>query len=101
MGEQRPELIQYLLSERESLRAQLAHRLGSPALAEEVLQQACLQLRCLPVVPVSGDPRRFLLTFATQLGIDRLLRERAAARLARQLAELRCSGPATTPGQQR
>lgn len=90
MGDQRPELIEFLLSERECLCAELAHRLGSPTLAEEVLHQACLQLRALPVAPVSGDPRRFLLTFATQLGIDRRLRERATARLARQLAELRC-----------
>jgi predicted RNA polymerase sigma factor len=89
MGDHRPDLIEFLLRERDLLLAQLAHRLGSAGLAEEVLQQTLLQLRCLPAPPAPCDPRRYLLTFATQLGIDRMLRECAAVRVSRQLADLR------------
>lgn len=85
MPDSRTLLTEYLWRHRDELIVHLARRLGSASVAETVTREVLFELRSAPLQPQIADVRGYLFNFATQLGIDRLLREGAATAVRRQL----------------
>lgn len=79
------DLIKFVLAHRDEMIAHLARRLGSGALAEEVLRETLQLLRSRDIPARVADPRTYLVNIATHLGIDRLLRECAQSSARHQL----------------
>ena len=85
MPDSRTQLTEYLWRHRDELIVYLARRLGSASVAETVAREVMFELRSAQLQPRITDVRGYLFAFATQLGIDRLLREGAASAMRRQL----------------
>jgi RNA polymerase sigma factor (sigma-70 family) len=79
-------LLQVLLDDYAILKGQLARRLGSLDVADEVLQEAYLRLRRVDTVGSIEHPRTYLFRIALNIAADRQRSE--SRRLARSEIEL-------------
>jgi RNA polymerase sigma factor (sigma-70 family) len=79
-------LLQVLMDDYGVLKGQLARRLGSPDVADDVLQEAYLRLQRLDNVQAVQHPRTYLFRIALNIAADR--RRSESRRLARSEVEL-------------
>src|ERR1700748_1146285 len=80
------QLLRVLLDEYDNLKRQLAHHLGSPDAADDVMQEAYLRLQRLNQVQSVQHPKTYLFRIALNIEADR--RRSEARRLARSEVEL-------------
>jgi len=80
------QLVQVLMDEYGLLKRQLARRLGSPDVADDILQEAYLRLQRMGDVQFVLHPRTYLFRIALNIAADR--RRAESRRLARSEIEL-------------